>query len=244
MSAPPADADVRLALELLRGWDGVLSADSEGAAVFELFIAEMVRRVGRARAPRSYAAALGRGDSPLMPFNFFAFRRSGHLVRLLRTRPAGWFPRPWPQEVADALGSVVRWLKQHRGPDPSRWGWGHVRTLTLEHPVGRQKALAGLFNLGPIRCGGDADTINQASARPLEPLSRPDNIASMRSVIDVGAWENCRFVLPAGQSGNPLSPHYGDLLPLWERGEGVPIAWSPEAVERATRDTLRLVPGR
>jgi penicillin amidase len=65
----------------------------------------------------------------------------------------------------------------------------------------------------------------------------------MRSVIDVGAWDNCRFVLPAGQSGNPLSPHYGDLLPLWQRGEGVPIAWSPEAVARATRDTLRLVPG-
>ena len=25
------------------------------------------------------------------------------------------------------------------------------------------------------------------------------------------------FVLPGGQSGNPLSPHYDDLFPLWRR---------------------------
>jgi penicillin amidase len=94
-----------------------------------------------------------------------------------------------------------------------------------------------------LLCGGDDNTINNASARPLDPLSRPDTIASMRTAIDVGAWDNSRFVLPGGQSGNPLSPHYGDLLPLWHRGEGVPIAWSAEAVQKATRETLRLKPG-
>jgi penicillin amidase len=103
---------------------------------------------------------------------------------------------------------------------------------------------ANVFNLGPIPCGGDDNTINNASSRPIDPLARPDAIPSMRSAIDVGAWENCRFVLPGGQSGNPMSPHYGDLLPLWQRGEGVPIAWSPAAVEKAARESLRLVPGK
>ncbi len=242
LSAPATNPDTRQALDLLRGWDGVLAADSAGGAVFVLFLAEMARRVGRAKAPRSWRAALGKGDGALAGFNFFTFRRTGHLVRLLRTRPGGWFARPWPDEVADALAAVVRWLKENRGPETSRWGWGHVRTLTMGHPFGRQNALAPIFDLGPLPCGGDADTINQASARPLEPLTRPDCIASMRAVFDVGAWENCRFVLPGGQSGNPLSPHYGDLLPLWHRGEGVPIAWSEEAVAKATRDTLRLNP--
>jgi penicillin amidase len=243
LAVPAAGADARQALDLLRSWDGILSADSAAAAVFELFLAEMVRRVARAKAPGSWAAAVGRGDSPLMGYNFFAFRRTGHLVRVLRAKPAGWFARPWPDEVADALGAVVRWLKENRGPDTGNWGWGHVRTLTLEHPFGQKKMFTKVFNLGPVPCGGDGDTINQASARPLEPLTRPDSIASMRAVMDVGGWENCRYSLPAGQSGNPLSPHYADLLPLWHRGEGVPIAWSPEAVEKATRETLRLVPG-
>lgn len=242
--AVPANAsDTRQALELLRSWDGVLSADSSAAAVFELFLSEMIQRIARARAPQSWQAAVGRGDSPLLGYNLFTFRRTGHLVRLLRTKPSGWFACSWPEQVADALGYVVRWLREHHGPDVSRWGWGHIRTLTMTHPFGEKKAFAKLFNLGPFPCGGDDNTINNANSRPLEPLCRPDSIASMRTAIDVGEWENSRYVLPGGQSGNPLSPHYGDLLPLWQRGEGVPIAWSPEAVAKATRETLLLVPG-
>jgi penicillin G amidase len=112
----------------------------------------------------------------------------------------------------------------------------------MTHPFGQKKMFASVFNLGPFPCGGDDNTINNASSRPLEPLIRPDAIPSMRTAIDVGNWENSRFVLPGGQSGNPLSPHYGDLLPLWQRGEGVPIAWSQSSVEKATRTTLRLTP--
>ena len=61
-------------------------------------------------------------------------------------------------------------------------------------------------------------------------------------VIDVGAWSNCRFVLCGGQSENPLSPHYADLFEVWQRGEGVPIPWTPEDIEAATVDTLTLEP--
>jgi penicillin amidase len=242
LSAPATGAETRQALDLLRTWDGVVSADSAAAAVFELLLSEMIRRIARAKAPRSWEAAVGRGDSALLGYNLFTFRRTGHLVRLLRDKPQGWFARPWPDEIADAMASVVRWLKDHRGTDVGRWGWGHVRTLTMTHPFGQKKLFANVFNLGPLPCGGDDNTINNASARPIDPLFRPDTIPSMRSAIDVGAWENSRFVLPGGQSGNPLSPHYGDLLPLWHRGEGVPIAWSPESVARATRETLRLRP--
>lgn len=242
LSVPTDKEETRRALELLKEWDGNLDAHSPAAGVFELFVAEMMQRLGQARAPRSYAAALGRGDGPLAGYNFFAFRRMGHLVRLLRAQPDGWFKRGWPAEMAEALAAVISCLRARRGPDVRRWGWGALRTLTLMHPFGRRKPFARIFNLGPLPCGGDADTINQASARPLEPLARPDSIASLRAVIDVGGWDNCRFAIPAGQSGNPLSPHYDDLLPLWQRGEGVPIAWSPAAVRQATRATLRLLP--
>jgi penicillin amidase len=67
-------------------------------------------------------------------------------------------------------------------------------------------------------------------------------LASMRAVIPVGDWDSARFVLPGGQSGNPFSPHYDDMLPLWRRGEGVPIAWSREAVAAATISRLELRP--
>ena len=233
------------AVARLRDWDGRLDIDSRAAAVYELFLAEMICRVARAKAPRSYRWVVGAGLSPLKPYNFGCFRRTGHLVALLRRQPDGWFARTWPEEIADALATVWAKLSQPKTRDR---GWGQLRPLWLRHPLSRSPGWLGwvlgrIFNLGPIPCGGDCDVINQAAALPLEPLHSSDNIASLRAVIDVGAWHNSRFVLPAGQSGNPLSPHYEDLLPLWRSGQGVPIACSPQDMQAAARTTLTLLPG-
>ncbi len=241
LAVPATDANTRQALELLRGWDGRVAADSPAAAVYELFLAGMAGRVVRSRAPHSAEYALGCGLNPVTAFNFFCYRRTAHLTRLLRTQPAGWFRRPWPEEIADALAAAVQLLRRDRA-DIHTWAWGKVRPLILHHPLGRRRRLARIFNLGPIPHGGDADTINQGAALPLDPLGRVDNIASVRVVIDVGNWSASRFSLPGGQSGNPFSSHYADLFPLWQRGEGVPIAWTPEEIRAATRQTLELLP--
>lgn len=229
-------------LGLLRAWDGRVSADSPAAAVFELFLAEMSVRVAAAKAPRSFRWAVGRGFSPVVPASLFAVRRVGHLVRLLRERPTGWFARSWQDEIADALGAAVRWLEERHGSDMAEWAWGRVRPLTLRHPFGTKRPLDRVFNLGPFPHGGDANTPAQAAVAPLQPCGDPVAIASLRATFDVGSWEDCRFVLPGGQSGNPLSPHYADQLPLWRRGEGIPIAWSEATVAAATVDTLHLRP--
>jgi penicillin amidase len=247
LDAPPGDDDARQALALLRDWDGVVSATSPAAAVYELFLVEMITRVAKAKAPQSWRWIIGGGLSPLTPYNFGCFRRTGHLVGLLREQPAGWFARPWPEEVAAALSAAVKMLAARTGSrETARWKWGEVRPLVLHHPMARGsglgRALAGIFNLGPIPCGGDADVINQAAVLPLQPLAPPDNVPSLRAVFDVGAWHNSRFVLPSGQSGNPLSPHYDDLFGLWQRGEGVPIAFTAEEVRQAAVQMLELVP--
>jgi penicillin amidase len=243
LAAPADDPDAAEGLRLLRAWDGRVTADSPAAAVYELFVADMVRAVAEARAPRSAIFALGAALSALSRFNFFCFRRTGHLSRLLRRQPAGWFGHGWPEQVARALAAVVRRLRERHGDDPQRWQWGRLRTLTMHHPIGKvSRLLAPIFNLGPVPCGGDSETINQASVLPNAPLAPADNIASLRVAIDVGNWGASRYVLPGGQSGNPLSPHYRDLFALWRRGEGVPIAWTDDEVRRATRRTLRLSP--
>jgi len=247
---PEGHPDAAFALDLLRDWDGVVSADSRAAMVFELFVVEMTKRVVRAKAPKSAEWALGRSAGALNPYNFFAFRRVGHLARLLREQPDGWFAGSWHEETRAALVDVVLGISASRererpeahpsGRSRSRLAWGDNRPLVLHHPLGRVRWLSRVFNLGPIPCGGDTDTINQAAVLPLAPLAPADNIASLRVVIDVGEWSNSRFVLPGGQSGNPLSPHYEDQWPLWQRGDGIPIAWTPDEVRRATRETLTL----
>ena len=66
----------------------------------------------------------------------------------------------------------------------------------------------------------------------------------MRMVIDVGGWDNSRFILPGGQSGNPVSPHCEDMLGLWEKSEGVPIYWHEIELTENKRDYLLLTPGK
>jgi penicillin amidase len=226
------------AIALLRDWNGRVAVDSPAATIFEAFLREMARRIARARAPRSADWALGRGFTELMPVTTFAAARQSRVLRRLREQPEGWFGHGWRAEMSDALGAVTRDLSARFGPDPAAWAWGSVRPITLEHPLGRVKALAPLFNRGPFAWGGDGNTVSQASG------SHPSVIASMRVVIPVGDWEAARFVLPGGQSGNPFSLHYDDQLPLWRRGEGIAIAWSEDAIARATLSTLRLDPLR
>jgi penicillin G amidase len=237
-----SNADTAVALRLLEGWDGTVSSDSPAATVFELFVAEMAQRVARAKAPRSAEWVLGLGFGQLLPYTSFSYRRVGHLVNLLRNPSEDWFGHSWGEEIAEALGSVVKTLRSKWGEDPNGWAWGRIRPVVLKHPVGEQKPMDRVFNIGPINWGGDSNTIAQTSVDPLDPTSNPAFISSLRMVADVGNWEGCRWILPSGQSGNPLSPHYEDQLPMWKAGAGVPIAWSPEAVEKAAVETLRLVP--
>ncbi|MBT8162677.1 penicillin acylase family protein [Arthrobacter sp. GN70] len=40
--------------------------------------------------------------------------------------------------------------------------------------------------------------------------------------------------LAPGQSGDPRSPHYADLLSTWANGESFPLLYSRSAIEAAT----------
>jgi penicillin amidase len=178
-----------------------------------------------------------------MPHTLFADRQFGHLAKLLNDQPPGWFDRPWPDEIAAALGAAVRWLERASGRRAEDAAWGAVRPLHFEHLVfGKVPVLGRAFNIGPLPGGGDSNTPFQSTVQPLDPLTPPAYMPNVRMVVDVGEWANSRFVLAGGQSGNPLSPHYADMLELWKRGEGVPIPWAPEEVAAAAVETLVIEP--
>ena len=243
LGVTPTGTQATRAHVLLNDWDGRVEADAPGAAVYELFHADMVRRIVEAKAPTAAAWMLGAGFHDIADHSILGLRRTSHLIDLLRERPDGWFDESWDDVVNASLRAAVAYLESHHGPDPHGWGWGTVRPLTLRHPVGRVAApLARVFDRGPFPWGGDAHTIPQASPPPLHPTEDPIAIASLRMVVDVGAFENSRWVLPGGQSGNPVSPHYDDQLPLWRAADGIPIPFGDQAVRDACVTHLRLLP--
>jgi penicillin G amidase len=238
LALSPADPDGVTGLALLRDWDGVAAAGSAAAAVFELFTAEMCVRVAKSLAPNGWQTALGGdGDDPFAR-SLFSDRRVGHLCRLLAADA-----NRWTADLTAALTAAVRTLRTRHGPAPAFWQWGDVRPLVLQHLVfDRVRLLRPAFNLGPVPVGGDGNTVFQAGVLPLHPTLPTHNFPNLRTAFDPADWDRSRFVLAGGQSGNPASPHYDDQLPLWQAGEGVPIAWDAATVLRTTVASLRLTP--
>lgn len=236
-----APAGAVRALDYLRDWDGKLTSDSIAASVYELFLGALNRRVGETCAPNSYAYASGKGVMKLIPGTCLNSRRASFLVGLIREQPPGYFER-WEPELLNALAEAIAALSEKFGPAPEAWAWGKIRKLTLRHRFGDQKPLNEVFNLGPFPSYGDSTTVNQAGLEFWEPLRAPSVTAHLRSLIEIGNWGASRFVLLGGQSGNPLSPHYGDLVPIYQRGQGVPIHWDDDAVRAHMVATITLVP--
>ena len=228
----------------LEAWDGKMAADSPAAAIFAVFLHELMVVVAKAKAPKSIDWVLGKGFASLLaPYSMWAFRKVGWLSERVRSQPVGWFSASgdtWRGAIRRALAQTRDRLAARAGPSVDNWAWGKVRPLELLHPFGRKALFRPIFNLGPFPWGGDNNTVAQAGACPLDPLENPAAIANLRMVVDLGNVRNSRFTLAGGQSGNPLSPHYSDLLEYWKRGEGVPIAWDENEVRAASVGTLRI----
>jgi penicillin amidase len=111
--------------------------------------------------------------------------------------------------------------------------WGAIHQLTLVHPLGKPE-----FQLGPVPRSGDADTVNASSGESFQQT----NGASWREVLDVGDWDRSVITNVPGESGNPGSPHYADLLTDWAAGRYHPLPFSRKAVEAATEEKILLRP--
>ena len=91
--------------------------------------------------------------------------------------------------------------------------------------------------------------LSGAGFTPMATSYRPSDYkltsgASFRMVLDVGNWDASKAINTPGQSGNPDSPHYRDLAPLWAAGQYMPLVYSRAVVERETLQRIRLQPAR
>jgi penicillin amidase len=140
--------------------------------------------------------------------------------------------------LAQSLDATAAEATKLLGDDTARWRWGALHTITFRHPLASTLARQTVFNLGPVERGGDGYVPNSTSG----PGYNQGSGASYRHVLDMADWDRSVFTSTPGQSGQPGSPHYGDLLPLWENHEYAPLVFSREAVEQNTERKLVLEP--
>jgi penicillin amidase len=229
------DEKTRRALELLRGWDGHQQGDSPQAALFEIWQTRHLRKQFRESvlAPAA-AAALATTDMEVM------------LAGL--EQPAAWFGERAAEKrdrlLVATLAAAYAEMEKLQGTDPRSWQWGKLHYNFNEHPFAPilDEAELGKVNVGPISKHGSEYTPNQSTYRAND--FRQTNGPSFRIIVDAGNWDNSRAVNHPGQSGDPDSPHYRDLAPLWRDGRYFPLLYSRRAVTRATERVIRLIPDK
>ena len=133
-------------------------------------------------------------------------------------------------------------LKSLYGNDPAQWRWGQAHTLTHEHPLGRQKPLDRLFNIGPFAAPGSHEVPNNLSAR-IGPAPWPVTYGpSTRRLIDFADPTHGLTINPVGQSGVLFDKHYGDQAETYIEGGYEQTHLDEEEVKANTRSLLKLLP--
>ena len=107
--------------------------------------------------------------------------------------------------------------------DRSQWRWGRLNIATFGHP------LLTVYDQISVEKSGGAGTIYS-------------NGATFREILDMADWEKGISTTSPGQSGQPGSPHYGDLIESWAGGDYFPLAYARTAVEEVTAHRLVLKP--
>jgi penicillin amidase len=107
------------------------------------------------------------------------------------------------------------------GANYNNWSWGQAHQLYFEHPLGKVDALKSFFNVGPFEAPGGNETINNAGISLIsnEKINFAQYGPQMRIIIDFADIEHSLSINPTGQSGNFMSPHYGDQAQLFVDGK-------------------------
>ena len=224
-----SDPDTARALEVLRGYDGVASVDSPGAALFETWIMKYLHYAwAHAVLPQAAADALVRTINPDFSLVIASF-----------ADPAGWLGPDGAavrdKLILDTLPLAFRDVAGKLGTDPSTWRWGSLHYQEFVHPLGGP-------NVGPTPVGGSYHTIHPSF---FHPLTYQQIIgATFKMALDVGNWNGSSAINAPGQSGDPRSPHYSDLNALWASGGAFPLLYSRSEVERNLDVRIRLEPAR
>ncbi|MFF7641538.1 penicillin acylase family protein [Streptomyces canus] len=190
--------------ETILHWDRRMTASSTEAALYAAVRSAVVRRLA---AHPAFAALADPPAYPdvLLPWLGLVPRIAFALEHLLRAEELYGIDR----------AETVRAAVEEVAAGPPRGAWGDTHRLAPWRALPEHEWDAPALS-------GDHDCVLCTTAVPgLTDLAARGPAA--RYVWDLARREDSFWVVPLGASGTPGSPHHRDQLPLWLRGELVPV---------------------
>jgi penicillin amidase len=227
------------ARDLMRDWDGRLTADSPAATIenrsqYELRRLLLEPKLGP--APKQSPSK----DAPAPPdaFSWKSYRwfsSSIWMENILVRQPKRWLPEAYENYESLLAAAVEAAINDPETPqDLTQWRWGQVVAIDIEHPVlGRLPLIGHWTGPGLHDQSGGGLTVKQVG-RAFGP--------SERYTADLSDFDQSTLNTVTGQGGNFLSPYYMDQWKAWYEGTTFSLPFSTEAVEKAKAHELVMEP--
>lgn len=201
--------------ELLRKWDKCFHAGAIAASIFELWQKDI--------SAKTWADQFDVTNVPMR------YPSRDKLVELIVKEPnSNWFDdsRTPQKETRDdiiraAYKFAVDSLQRKYGAMSDGWRWGNVKHTHVTH-------LAQIAGFGSkfLNNGGSKTSVNATSER-----TGP----SWRMIVALGKSVKAYGVFPGGESGNPGSFYYDDMVDTWSSGKLNELVYLQSKDEKSER---------
>ena len=210
----------------LKNWNAEMTTDSVAASIFEIFFATWCELVAAERFSKSSLPLISQAISGLS-------------VKLLREDQHGWFKNDDRQNaIIQAMNSTISKLTDQIGPNMSEWYWGEIHKINLPHKLSTIGDLDKLLDTGGEPISGNGITVCNTGYDPnyLASIGANWRHNADLSETPTGIWaiDSC------GQSGHPGSPHYGDQLSNWIKGDHHFLPLDLQQVKSNAVNTLQI----
>ncbi|MBX7259731.1 MAG: penicillin acylase family protein [Candidatus Hydrogenedentes bacterium] len=223
---------------LLESWDGSHGITSVGGAIYQNWVDSII----------DMGVGDEIGDKQLKPYGILADHWNFFKDFVRDPSSEFWDDVNTPEKetreqiVYAAFKDAIARLRSQFGDDVSTWTWGKIHVMEFKHPFGQLPLLDRIFNIGPFPASGGSQIVNNM----LYPAGQHDyHVAagpSTRRLIDFAHPDEAQTILPTGNSGNFMSPHYDDQAALFMKGEYRSIRMTPEQIARHTKHVMRFEP--
>lgn len=156
------------------------------------------------------------------------FPNRDRTVQLLHEPQSGWIDNtktPVKETLADVVNlsfqAAVDTLYANYGEIGEQWQWAQFKSTDIMH-LARIPALSRQ----DVLTGGGRGIVNATSER---------NGPSWRMVVALGSELKAFGVYPGGQSGNPGSYYYDNLIETWRNGDLHPLVYLKKADDQNVR---------
>jgi penicillin G amidase len=210
---PSNGAEQQQALGYLQNWDGNMSRDSQGAAIFFVWARYLREELFQTTLKDSWNKKKQSAEMT----RIVSDTSYDQILHALAEQPSTWCGGAGAScapQLSRSLDAAISELKKLRGSDMDSWRWGDIHHTFYAHmPFSSVRWLASVFER-KLPNGGSPDTINVANAIYKRAEGYDQTLsAGFRQIIQVGGPSTRHMYMNStGQSGNVLSAHYDDMV--------------------------------